>query len=80
MGLLNNAIPFALIVWGQTLIASGLASTLNAATPIFTVVVAGILLPDERIAPLKLAGVMAGCREKNRGSPRGRTSVIESPE
>lgn len=60
MGLLNNAIPFALIVWGQTLIASGLASTLNAATPIFTVVVAGILLPDERITPLKLAGVMAG--------------------
>ncbi len=33
MGLLNNAIPFALIVWGQTLIASGLASTLNPPRP-----------------------------------------------
>ncbi|SFF82947.1 Threonine/homoserine efflux transporter RhtA [Neptunomonas qingdaonensis] len=60
MGLLNNVIPFVLIVWGQTQIASGLASILNAATPIFTVVVAGILLPDERMTPLKLAGVAVG--------------------
>ncbi|SIS69312.1 DMT family transporter [Neptunomonas antarctica] len=60
MGLLNNVIPFVLIVWGQTQIASGLASILNAATPIFTVVVAGLLLPDERATPLKLAGVAVG--------------------
>lgn len=60
MGLLNNVIPFALIVWGQTQIASGLASILNAATPIFTVVVAGILLPDERPTPLKLFGAVLG--------------------
>lgn len=60
MGLLNNVIPFALIVWGQTQIASGLASILNAATPIFAVVVAGILLPDERITPLKCLGVTLG--------------------
>jgi drug/metabolite transporter (DMT)-like permease len=60
MGLLNNVLPFALIVWGQTQIASGLASILNAATPIFTVVVAGILLPDERPTPLKLFGVVLG--------------------
>lgn len=60
MGLLNNVIPFALIVWGQTQIASGLASILNAATPIFAVVVAGILLPDERVTPLKCLGVALG--------------------
>ncbi len=60
MGLLNNVIPFTLIVWGQTQIASGLASILNAATPLFTVVVAGILLPDERATPLKLVGVVIG--------------------
>src|SRR3954469_21937335 len=36
MGLLNNVIPFCLIVWGQTQIASGLAAILNAATPLFT--------------------------------------------
>jgi len=60
MGLLNNVVPFALIVWGQTQIASGLASIFNAATPIFAVVVAGILLPDERVTPLKLVGVGIG--------------------
>lgn len=60
MGLLNNVIPFTFIVWGQTQIASGLASILNAATPIFAVVVAGTLLPDERVTKLKLVGVAAG--------------------
>ncbi len=30
MGVLNNVIPYVLIVWGQTQIASGLASILNA--------------------------------------------------
>ncbi|CAM3576365.1 DMT family transporter [Parendozoicomonas haliclonae] len=60
MGLLNNVFPFALIVWGQTQIASGLAAILNAATPIFAVIVAGLLLPDERPTPLKLLGVFIG--------------------
>ncbi|MGY8869780.1 MAG: DMT family transporter [Pseudomonadales bacterium] len=60
MGLLNNAIPFVLIVWGQTQVASGLAAILNATAPLFTVVIAGILLPDERTTPLKLAGVAIG--------------------
>ncbi len=60
MGLLNNAIPFVLIVWGQTQIASGLASILNATAPLFTVVVAGMLLPDERITRLKVMGVVVG--------------------
>src|ERR1700680_1288216 len=39
MGLLNNVVPFVLIVWGQHHIASGLASILNATTPLFTVLV-----------------------------------------
>ena len=60
MGLLNNVIPFVFIVWGQTQIASGLASILNAATPIFTVVVASMFLPDERATPLKIVGVVVG--------------------
>ncbi|MEO0995384.1 MAG: DMT family transporter [Pseudomonadota bacterium] len=60
MGLLNNAIPFSLIVWGQTQIASGLASILNATTPIFTVLVAHFLTADERLSGAKLAGVALG--------------------
>lgn len=42
MGLLNNVIPFSLIVFGETRISSGLASILNATTPIFRVLVAHI--------------------------------------
>ncbi|MEP4380330.1 MAG: DMT family transporter [Alphaproteobacteria bacterium] len=60
MGILNNAIPFSLITWGQTEIASGLASILNATTPLFTVIVASLLLSDERATSAKLIGVMFG--------------------
>ena len=60
MGLLNNAIPFSLIAWGQTHIASGVASILNAATPLFTVVLAHVLTSDERMTGGRLAGVAIG--------------------
>ena len=60
MGLLNNVLPFVLIVWGQHRIASGLASILNATTPLFTVLVAHAMTPDEKLSPLKAAGVIAG--------------------
>ncbi len=58
MGLLNNIIPFSLIVWGQTHIASGVASILNATTPLFTVLVAHMLTTDEKLSANKLAGVI----------------------
>jgi drug/metabolite transporter (DMT)-like permease len=60
MGLLNNVIPFCLIVWGQTRIASGLASILYASTSLFTVLLAPIFTADERITPARLAGVLVG--------------------
>ena len=60
IGLLNNVIPFVLIVWGQTQIASGLASILNATTPLFTVVIASLFLVDEKATPLKITGVVVG--------------------
>jgi drug/metabolite transporter (DMT)-like permease len=60
MGLLNNAIPFSLIAWGQTHIASGLASILNATTPLFTVLVAHALTADERLSKGRIVGVLLG--------------------
>ena len=60
MGLLNNLVPFALIFWGQTQIASGLASILNATTPLFTLVVAHFLTQDERIDAIKLSALVIG--------------------
>lgn len=60
MGLLNNVIPFSLIVSGQKEIESGLASILNATTPLFTVVLAALFLKDERITANKVLGILAG--------------------
>lgn len=60
MGLLNNAIPFCLIVWGQQHIASGAASILNASTPLFTVVLAHLATDDEKMTGGRLMGVVAG--------------------
>lgn len=60
MALLNNVLPFSLIVWGQAHIASGVASILNAMTPLFTVLVAHWLTTDERITAQRLTGVVTG--------------------
>lgn len=60
LALLNNALPFTLFGWAQTHIASGLASILNATTPIWGVIVAHLFTADEKITPRKLAGVLVG--------------------
>jgi drug/metabolite transporter (DMT)-like permease len=60
LALLNNALPFTLFGWGQTHIASGLASILTATTPIWGVLVAHFLTHDERMSPRKIAGVLLG--------------------
>ncbi len=60
MGIMNNVIPFSLIVWGQTQIASGLAAILNATTPLFAVVGAHLLTSDEKMTLPKISGVILG--------------------
>ena len=60
LALFNNVVPFALFGWAQQHIASGLASILNATTPIWGVVVAHIATSDERMTPAKLIGVVIG--------------------
>ena len=60
MGLLNNIIPFSLLFYGQTQIGAGLASILNATTPVFTVIVAHYLTSDERMTAGKIAGAAFG--------------------
>lgn len=65
LGFLNNVVPFGLIVFGETRITSGMASILNATTPIFAVLV-GHALADraagggERLTRWRAAGVLAG--------------------
>jgi drug/metabolite transporter (DMT)-like permease len=60
MGLLNNALPFTLITWGQQSIETGLAAILNASTAVFGVLIASLAFRDERLTPHKLLGVGLG--------------------
>jgi len=59
MGLLNNVIPFWLVLVGQTYISSGLASVLNATTPLFSVLVLGSI-GDEKLQLRRVVAVLIG--------------------
>jgi drug/metabolite transporter (DMT)-like permease len=59
VALFNNVLPFSLIVIGQTTIPSGLASILNATTPLFTVVVMAVA-GEENLIVRRVAGVIVG--------------------
>ncbi|MBS7537679.1 DMT family transporter [Ancylobacter lacus] len=60
LALIANVVPFGLIAWSQQHIPSGLSSILNAATPLFTVLVAQAFTRDEKFTAGKLAGVALG--------------------
>lgn len=60
LAMLNNVIPFVLFVWAQAEISGGLASILNATTPIWGVIVAHLATSDEKANPAKVAGVILG--------------------
>jgi drug/metabolite transporter (DMT)-like permease len=60
LGVLQAAIPFALIAWGETRIDSGLAAILNGTMPLFTILIAHLWLRDERITPAHVAGLVVG--------------------
>jgi drug/metabolite transporter (DMT)-like permease len=59
VALFNNVLPFSLIVTGQTHIPSGLASILNATTPLFTVMVMAAA-GEEKLSFHRVAGVIVG--------------------
>ena len=59
IGLFNNVLPFSLIVLGQTFVPSGLASILNATTPLFTTMVMA-LAGEESLQARRVAGVILG--------------------
>ncbi len=60
LGLLNGALPYALISWGEQYIASGWAALLQSMTPIFTILLAHLLTRDDRITAPKAFGVALG--------------------
>ncbi len=60
LGVINITLPFFLISWGQKTIDSAVASVLNSTVPLFTLVIAHLLLPDERITLQRTVGLLAG--------------------
>jgi drug/metabolite transporter (DMT)-like permease len=60
LAVIANIIPFGLIAWGEQHIDSGIAGVLNSTMPIFTAILAAMFLAEERITPLRLAGIALG--------------------
>jgi drug/metabolite transporter (DMT)-like permease len=59
LGLVNSALPFVLISWAETRIDSGLTAILQAAAPLFTVLIA-TWIGEEQVTGARLVGVIAG--------------------
>jgi drug/metabolite transporter (DMT)-like permease len=60
LGVINTALPFVLISWGEKSIDSAVASVLNSTVPLFTLVLAHFALHDEPISARKAAGLLIG--------------------
>ena len=60
MGILNGALPFTLIAWGQEHVDSGVAAIANASTPIFVVLLAIRFRSSERVTGSRLFGILLG--------------------
>jgi drug/metabolite transporter (DMT)-like permease len=60
LGIVNTALPFTLIAWGQQHIDSGVAAIANATVPIFIAVLAVWLVRSERATGARLVGIVLG--------------------
>jgi drug/metabolite transporter (DMT)-like permease len=60
LGLINCVLPFCFYAWGETRVSAGLASIINATTPMFTIAVAGLVMRNEAMTGGRIAGVICG--------------------
>ena len=60
VALVNTAIPFWLLSWGETRIDSGLASIIQASVPIFNALIAFVAFREVRVTGVPLVGVAIG--------------------
>jgi len=60
VALVNTAIPFWLLTWGETRIDSGLASIIQGGVPIFNAAVAFLFFREVRVTGLRLVGIAIG--------------------
>src|SRR5262245_2045717 len=57
---LSMAIPFSLISWAEQSVDSALAAAVNGAIPLFVIVIAAAVLPDEPFTFRRVAGLLTG--------------------
>jgi drug/metabolite transporter (DMT)-like permease len=60
LGIVNVAIPFFLISWGEQVIDSAVAAILDSTVPLFTIVLAHFLLHDDKMTISKVLGLLLG--------------------
>jgi drug/metabolite transporter (DMT)-like permease len=60
LGLINTALPFTLIAWGEQHVDSSIAGIANAPVPIFVALLALKFRPSERVSGLRLVGIFLG--------------------
>jgi drug/metabolite transporter (DMT)-like permease len=60
MAITAGVIPWVAIAWGEERISSGLASILNATTPLWAAILVYWVIPTERPSPINYAGVLVG--------------------
>ena len=60
IGVVNGAIPFTLIAWGEQHIDSGVAAVANATVPLFNALLVPFLLPEEKVTGIRLFGILLG--------------------
>ena len=60
VGWLQFSLNYGLVFWGEQRIPSGLAAVLQSTFPAFGLVIAHFYLPEERITPKKVMGVLLG--------------------
>ena len=60
VGVLQFCLNYGLVFWGEQYISSGLAAVLQSTFPAFGLVIAHLYLPQERLTPLRVVGVLLG--------------------
>jgi drug/metabolite transporter (DMT)-like permease len=60
LAITSGLVPWFAIAWGEERISSGLASILNATTPLWAAVLVYWVIPSERPSALNYAGVLVG--------------------
>jgi drug/metabolite transporter (DMT)-like permease len=60
LALMDSVLPFTLVAWAETRIDSGVAAVLISTMPLFTILIASTVLPDERLAPVRMLGIGIG--------------------